>query len=138
MVKIFQKPINPAKCSPNMENIISVINHDSKRCNLCSTKKYHILTSLVDLINWRTDFISKCRHCDKNIIYFYYIHIIYIFISIYIYILYIYIIYICIFLSNIYICSQTWCQAINRILELKNEITKPTDILQDKGNIQVL
>ena len=34
-----------------MENIISVINHDSKVCNLCSTKKYHILTSLVDLIN---------------------------------------------------------------------------------------
>ena len=78
-VKVFQKPINPAKCSPSMENIISVINHDSKRCNLCSTKKYHILTSLVDLINWRTDFISKCRHCDKNIIYFYYIHVIYIY-----------------------------------------------------------
>ena len=137
MVKIFQKPINPAKCSPSMENIISVINHDSKRCNLCSTKKYHILTSLVDLINWRTDFISKCRHCDKNIIILFLLYIYNIYIYIYKYI-YIYIIYIYVYSYLIYICSQTWHQAINRILELKNEATKPTDILEDKGNIQVL
>ena len=29
-------------------------------------------------------------------------------------------------------------QAINRVLELKNETTKLTDILEDKRNIQVL
>ena len=29
-------------------------------------------------------------------------------------------------------------QAINRVLELKNEATKPTDILEDKRNIKVL
>ena len=33
---------------------------------------------------------------------------------------------------------QTWHQAINRILELKNEATKPTDILEDERNIQIL
>ena len=29
---------------------------------------------------------------------------------------------------------QTWHQAINRILEIENKATKPTDILEDKRN----
>ena len=33
---------------------------------------------------------------------------------------------------------QTWHQTIKRILELKNDATKPTDILEDEKNIQVL
>ena len=31
----------------------------SKRCNICLTKKYHILTSPVNLINKRTELVSK-------------------------------------------------------------------------------
>ena len=31
----------------------------SKRCNICPTKKYHILTSPVNLINKRTELVSK-------------------------------------------------------------------------------
>ena len=34
----------------------------SKRSNLCFTEKYHILTSPVNLINKRSEFVSKCRH----------------------------------------------------------------------------
>ena len=37
----------------------------SKRCNLCLTEKYHILTSPVNLINKRPELISKCRHENK-------------------------------------------------------------------------
>ena len=62
------------------QNTISVINHDSKRCNLFSTKKYHILTSLVHLIKWKTDLISKCSYCDRK--YHFFILIIYIYIYI--------------------------------------------------------
>ena len=49
----------------------SVIDHAkphqnrSKRCNLCLTEKYHILTSLIILINKRSELVSKCRHEDK-------------------------------------------------------------------------
>ena len=49
----------------------SVIDHakpyqnGSKRCNLCLTEKYHILTSLIILINKRSELVSKCRHEDK-------------------------------------------------------------------------
>ena len=34
----------------------------SKRCNLRLTEKYHILTSLVNLINKRSELVSKCGH----------------------------------------------------------------------------
>ena len=37
----------------------------SKRCNLCLTEKYHILTSPVNLINKRPELVSKCRHENK-------------------------------------------------------------------------
>ena len=49
----------------------SVIDHakpyqnGSKRCNLCLTEKYHILTSLVNLINKRSELVSKCHHENK-------------------------------------------------------------------------
>ena len=49
----------------------SVIDHakpyqnGSKRCNLCLTEKYHILTSPVNLINKRPELVSKCRHENK-------------------------------------------------------------------------
>ena len=49
----------------------SVIDHakpyqnGSKRCNLCLTEKYHILTSPVNLINKRSELVSKCRHENK-------------------------------------------------------------------------
>ena len=44
----------------------SVIDHakpyknGSKRCNLCLTEKYHILTSPVNLINKSSELVSKC------------------------------------------------------------------------------
>ena len=37
----------------------------SKRCNLCLTEKYHILISLVNLVNKRSELVSKCRHESK-------------------------------------------------------------------------
>ena len=37
----------------------------SKRCNLCLTEKYHILTSPVNLINKGSDLVLKCRHEKK-------------------------------------------------------------------------
>ena len=37
----------------------------TRKCNLCLTEKYHIITSPLDLINKRTEFISKCRHENK-------------------------------------------------------------------------
>ena len=46
----------------------SVIDHakpyqnTSKRCKLCLTEKYHILTLPVNLINKRSELISKCHH----------------------------------------------------------------------------
>ena len=36
-----------------------------KRCNLCLTEKYHILTSPVNLINKRSERVSKCPHESK-------------------------------------------------------------------------
>ena len=48
----------------------SVIDHakpyqnGSKRCNLCLTEKYHILTP-VNLINKRSELVPKCRHENK-------------------------------------------------------------------------
>ena len=39
--------------------------NESKRCNLCLTEKYHILTSLVNLINKRSELVSKCHHENK-------------------------------------------------------------------------
>ena len=54
-----------------MEKIImhwSVIDHAkryqnrSKRCNLCLTERYHILTSPVNLINKKLELVSKCRY----------------------------------------------------------------------------
>ena len=49
----------------------SVIDHakpyqnGSKGCNLCLIEKYHILTSRVNLINKRSELVSKCRHENK-------------------------------------------------------------------------
>ena len=49
----------------------SVIDHakpyrnGSKRWNLCLTEKYHILTSPVNLINKRSELVSKCRYESK-------------------------------------------------------------------------
>ena len=49
----------------------SVIDHakpsqnKSKRCNLCLTEKYYILTSPVNLINKRSELVSKYRHENK-------------------------------------------------------------------------
>ena len=37
----------------------------SKRCKLCLNYKYHILASSFNLINKRTELISKCRHKNK-------------------------------------------------------------------------
>ena len=58
----------------SMDNINiewSVLDHatayrnGTRKCNLCLTEKYHIITSPLDLINKRTEFISKCRHENK-------------------------------------------------------------------------
>ena len=49
----------------------SVVDHakpyknGSKRYNLCLTEKYHILTSPVNLINERSELVSKCCHENK-------------------------------------------------------------------------
>ena len=49
----------------------SVIDHakqyqnGSKRYNSCLTEQCHILTSLVDLINKRSELVSKCHHENK-------------------------------------------------------------------------
>ena len=49
----------------------SVIDHakpyqnGSKRCNLCLTEKYHFLTSLINLIDEKSELVSKCRHENK-------------------------------------------------------------------------
>lgn len=41
----------------------------SKRCNLCTTEKYHILLSSgPDSLNRRSELVSKCRHQNKYII----------------------------------------------------------------------
>ena len=41
-------------------------NNISKRCNLCLTEKYHIITfNDKCLLNKRTELISKCRHENK-------------------------------------------------------------------------
>ena len=37
----------------------------SKTCNLCLTEKFHIITSNLNLINKRTELISKCHHSNK-------------------------------------------------------------------------
>jgi len=37
----------------------------SKKCNLCLTEKYHVITSTSPLINKRSELISKCRHENK-------------------------------------------------------------------------
>ena len=40
----------------------------SKRCNLCLTEKFHIMTSELDLINKRSELVSKCRHVNKYLL----------------------------------------------------------------------
>ena len=39
-----------------------------KSCNLCSTEKYHIITSELDLLNKRSELTSKCHHENKFLI----------------------------------------------------------------------
>ena len=37
----------------------------SDRCNLCSTEKFHIITSQTTLLNKKSELILKCRHENK-------------------------------------------------------------------------
>ena len=37
----------------------------SKRCNLCLTEKFNIITSKRELVNTKSELISKCRHVNK-------------------------------------------------------------------------
>lgn len=37
----------------------------AKRCDLCLTEKYHILTHTGRILNKRNELISKCRHINK-------------------------------------------------------------------------
>ena len=37
----------------------------SKRCDLCTTEKYHIIGQIENLVNKRDELISKCRHENK-------------------------------------------------------------------------
>ena len=49
----------------------SIIDHaipyknGTHKCNLCLTKKFHKIKSPLDLINKRSELISKCRHENK-------------------------------------------------------------------------
>ena len=49
----------------------SIIDHatpyinGTRKCNLCLTEKFHIITSSLDLINKKSELISKCRHENK-------------------------------------------------------------------------
>ena len=49
----------------------SIIDHarpyvnGSKRCHLCLTEKFHIITSPLKLLNKRSELVSKCRHENK-------------------------------------------------------------------------
>ena len=38
----------------------------SKKCNLCLTEKDHIIMSPLNLLNKRTELVSKCRHENKH------------------------------------------------------------------------
>ena len=40
----------------------------SKKCNLCLTEKFHIITSQLDIVNKRSEIISKCRHSNNFMI----------------------------------------------------------------------
>ena len=40
----------------------------SKSCDLCLTEKLHIITSQKELVNKRSELISKCRHVNKFIL----------------------------------------------------------------------
>ena len=40
-------------------------NNGSKVCHLCSTEKFHIITSKRNLLNKRTELVSTCRHVNK-------------------------------------------------------------------------
>jgi hypothetical protein len=50
----------------------SIIDHansyvnGSKKCNLCLTEKYHIIMSPLNLLNKRSELVSKCRHENKH------------------------------------------------------------------------
>ena len=37
----------------------------AKTCNLSLTEKYHIITSKLNLLNKRSELVSKCRHANK-------------------------------------------------------------------------
>ena len=39
----------------------------TNNCNLCLTEKFHIITSKNELVNTRSELISKCRHMNKFI-----------------------------------------------------------------------
>ena len=39
-----------------------------KKCNLCLTEKYHIITSDLNLVNKRSELISKCCHVNKYLL----------------------------------------------------------------------
>ena len=50
---------------------LSVLDHapsyvnGTRKCKLCLTEKYHIITSSEQLVNRRSELISKCRHENK-------------------------------------------------------------------------
>ena len=37
----------------------------TKKCNLCLTEKYHVIMSPSELLNERSELVSKCRHENK-------------------------------------------------------------------------
>ena len=38
---------------------------EAKRCLLCLIKKYHIIFSKLNLLNWRNELVTNCRHENK-------------------------------------------------------------------------
>ena len=69
----LSKHVWQLKNSGNTNPILnwSIVDHSSayrngsKMCNLCLTEKYHVINSPLNLINKRSELISKCRHENK-------------------------------------------------------------------------
>ena len=81
------------KCVPAYSNI-------SKKCQLCLPEKFEILNcnNPNELLNKRSELISKCRHVNKFLLSNYKSNDIYIYIYIYIYMYICMYIYICIYI----------------------------------------
>ena len=65
--ELKNKGIEP-KLSWTIIDRASSYRNGSKTCNLCLTEKYHIITSKLNLLNKRSELISKCRHLNKFIL----------------------------------------------------------------------